>query len=82
MTAYPLDLERPGLLRDGRSILIRPASPDDADVVLGFNGRLTADHCDPLARSDHHDGPRRCGSAWSPTTTTTGWSCWRRSTTT
>ncbi|HNP56735.1 MAG TPA: GNAT family N-acetyltransferase [Gordonia sp. (in: high G+C Gram-positive bacteria)] len=41
MTAYPLDLERPGLLRDGRSILIRPASPDDADVVLGFNGRLS-----------------------------------------
>lgn len=41
MTEYPADLERPGLLRDGRSILIRPGTVRDSDAVLDFYGRLS-----------------------------------------
>lgn len=41
MGEYPEELERPGLLRDGRSIYIRPATTEDAEVVLAFNGRLS-----------------------------------------
>ncbi|GAB92277.1 bifunctional acetate--CoA ligase family protein/GNAT family N-acetyltransferase [Gordonia rhizosphera] len=41
MADYPHELERPGLLRDGRSILIRPATSDDVETVLQFYGRLS-----------------------------------------
>lgn len=32
---------RPGLLRDGRSILLRPLAPDDLDTLVAFSGRLS-----------------------------------------
>ncbi|WP_030167951.1 MULTISPECIES: GNAT family N-acetyltransferase [Actinomycetes] len=41
MSFYPEELERPGLLRDGRSIFIRPAVPEDLDTVMDFYGRLS-----------------------------------------
>jgi GNAT superfamily N-acetyltransferase len=37
----PRELERPGLLRDGRSLLVRPARPDDLERLLAFNGGLS-----------------------------------------
>lgn len=41
MSEYPTELERPGLLRDGGSILIRPATLDDTDRMLDFSSRLS-----------------------------------------
>ncbi|MEU7811736.1 GNAT family N-acetyltransferase [Pseudonocardia sp. NPDC049154] len=41
MAPYPSDLERPGLLRDGRSIMIRPSRPVDLDALSTFFGRLS-----------------------------------------
>lgn len=41
MTSYPADLERPALIEDGRSLLVRPSRPQDVDRVLDFFGRLS-----------------------------------------
>jgi acyl-CoA synthetase (NDP forming)/GNAT superfamily N-acetyltransferase len=41
VAAYPRELERPGLLRDGRSLLIRPARQDDLERLLAFNSGLS-----------------------------------------
>jgi acyl-CoA synthetase (NDP forming)/GNAT superfamily N-acetyltransferase len=41
VASYPRELERPGLLRDGRSLLIRPARPEDLERLLAFNGGLS-----------------------------------------
>jgi acyl-CoA synthetase (NDP forming)/GNAT superfamily N-acetyltransferase len=38
---YPHELERQGLLRDGRSVLIRPIRPDDLDLLFDFSRRLS-----------------------------------------
>ncbi|MDT3441916.1 GNAT family N-acetyltransferase [Pseudofrankia sp. BMG5.37] len=37
----PASWERPGLLRDGRSVLVRPIRADDADALIAFSGRLS-----------------------------------------
>ncbi len=42
MTArYPAELEQPGLLRDGRSVLIRPVRAADEQAMLEFSRRLS-----------------------------------------
>ncbi len=41
MAPYPRELERPALIDDGRSLLVRPVRPDDLDRVLDFFGRLS-----------------------------------------
>lgn len=38
---YPEDLERPGLVRTGRSTFIRPVRPEDADRLVAFVGGLS-----------------------------------------
>lgn len=38
---YPFELERPGLLRGGASILIRPTHREDENLLLEFFGRLS-----------------------------------------
>lgn len=39
--SYPEHLESVAILRDGRSVLIRPIRPDDADALVAFHGRLS-----------------------------------------
>ncbi|MET7475888.1 GNAT family N-acetyltransferase [Streptomyces sp. NPDC005648] len=39
--SYPEDLERPGLVRTGRSTFIRPIRPEDADRLVAFVGSLS-----------------------------------------
>jgi acyl-CoA synthetase (NDP forming)/GNAT superfamily N-acetyltransferase len=41
VATHPRGLERPGLLDDGRSLLVRPARPEDLDRLLAFFGRLS-----------------------------------------
>lgn len=41
VTGYPIEFERPGLLRDGRSVLIRPVRPEDTDTMVAMYGRLS-----------------------------------------
>ena len=41
MARYPAELEQPGLLRDGRSVLIRPVLAADEDAMLDFSRRLS-----------------------------------------
>ncbi|MFF5140056.1 GNAT family N-acetyltransferase [Streptomyces sp. NPDC013157] len=41
MTHYPEDLERPGLVRTGRSTFVRPVRPEDADRLVDFVGSLS-----------------------------------------
>lgn len=41
MATYPRDLEQAGLFRDGRSTLIRPIRPEDADALLRFVAGLS-----------------------------------------
>jgi acyl-CoA synthetase (NDP forming)/RimJ/RimL family protein N-acetyltransferase len=41
MAKYPSELDRPGLLKDGRSIRIRPIRADDTDRMLEMYGRLS-----------------------------------------
>lgn len=38
---YPEDLERPGLVRTGRSTFLRPIRPEDADRLVAFVGSLS-----------------------------------------
>jgi acyl-CoA synthetase (NDP forming)/GNAT superfamily N-acetyltransferase len=38
---YPAELEQPGLLRDGRSVLIRPVRAADEEAMLDFSRRLS-----------------------------------------
>ena len=38
---YPEDLERPGLVRTGRSTFVRPVRPEDADRLVAFVGGLS-----------------------------------------
>lgn len=38
---YPEDLERPGLVRTGRSTFVRPVRPEDADRLVTFVGGLS-----------------------------------------
>jgi len=38
---YPAELEQPALLRDGRSVLIRPVLADDEEAMLDFSRRLS-----------------------------------------
>ncbi|MEU6139500.1 GNAT family N-acetyltransferase [Streptomyces sp. NPDC047081] len=38
---YPEDLERPGLVRTGRSTFVRPVRPEDADRLVAFVGSLS-----------------------------------------
>ncbi len=38
---YPAELEQPGLLRDGRSVFIRPVRATDEEAMLGFARRLS-----------------------------------------
>ncbi|MFF3850813.1 GNAT family N-acetyltransferase [Streptomyces sp. NPDC002328] len=38
---YPEDLERPGLVRTGRSTFVRPIRPEDADRLVAFVGGLS-----------------------------------------
>jgi len=38
---YPTELEQPGLLRDGRSVLIRPVAAADEEAMLDFSRRLS-----------------------------------------
>ncbi|NEA63318.1 GNAT family N-acetyltransferase [Streptomyces sp. SID12488] len=38
---YPEDLERPGLVRTGRSTFVRPIRPEDADRLVSFVGGLS-----------------------------------------
>jgi acyl-CoA synthetase (NDP forming)/GNAT superfamily N-acetyltransferase len=38
---YPAELEQPGLLRDGRSVFIRPVRADDEEAMLDFARRLS-----------------------------------------
>ena len=38
---YPEDLERPGLVRTGRSTFVRPVRPEDADRLVSFVGGLS-----------------------------------------
>ena len=38
---YPAELEQPGLLRDGRSVLIRPVRAADEEAMLDFTRRLS-----------------------------------------
>ena len=40
-TRYPAELEQPGLLRDGRSVFIRPVRADDEEAMLDFSRRLS-----------------------------------------
>jgi predicted CoA-binding protein/RimJ/RimL family protein N-acetyltransferase len=40
-TRYPAELEQPGLLRDGRSVFIRPVRADDEEAMLDFARRLS-----------------------------------------
>lgn len=39
--SYPEDLERPGLVRTGRSTFVRPIRPEDADRLVAFVGTLS-----------------------------------------
>ncbi|MFJ1968197.1 GNAT family N-acetyltransferase [Streptomyces sp. NPDC087903] len=39
--SYPEDLERPGLVRTGRSTFVRPIRPEDADRLVTFVGGLS-----------------------------------------
>ncbi|MGW1712293.1 bifunctional acetate--CoA ligase family protein/GNAT family N-acetyltransferase [Streptomyces sp. NPDC002156] len=39
--SYPEDLERPGLVRTGRSTFVRPIRPEDADRLVAFVGGLS-----------------------------------------
>ncbi|WP_210593120.1 GNAT family N-acetyltransferase [Streptomyces sp. GESEQ-35] len=39
--SYPEDLERPGLVRTGRSTFVRPVRPEDADRLVAFVGGLS-----------------------------------------
>ncbi|KKD02234.1 hypothetical protein TN53_41680, partial [Streptomyces sp. WM6386] len=39
--SYPADLERPGLVRTGRSTFVRPVRPEDADRLVAFVGGLS-----------------------------------------
>ena len=41
MARYPAGLEQPGLLRDGRSVLIRPTLATDEEAMLDFSRRLS-----------------------------------------
>jgi hypothetical protein len=41
MARYPVELEQPGLLRDGRSVLIRPVLATDEEAMLDFSRRLS-----------------------------------------
>jgi acyl-CoA synthetase (NDP forming)/GNAT superfamily N-acetyltransferase len=41
VSEYPSELERPGLLKDGRSVLIRPIRADDVDGIVEMYGRLS-----------------------------------------
>lgn len=41
MAAYPEDLVRPALLRDGRSLLVRPVRKDDGNLLHAFASRLS-----------------------------------------
>jgi acyl-CoA synthetase (NDP forming)/RimJ/RimL family protein N-acetyltransferase len=41
MGEYPTELEQPGLLRDGRSILVRPVKACDEEAMLDFSRRLS-----------------------------------------
>lgn len=38
---YPEDLERPGLVRTGRSTFVRPVRPEDADRLVAFVAGLS-----------------------------------------
>ena len=38
---YPAALEQPGLLRDGRSVLVRPVLASDEEAMLDFSRRLS-----------------------------------------
>ena len=38
---YPTELEQPGLLRDGRSVLVRPVRAADEEAMLDFSRRLS-----------------------------------------
>ncbi len=38
---YPAELEQPGLLRDGRSVMIRPVLAADEEAMLDFSRRLS-----------------------------------------
>ena len=38
---YPSQHESVAVLRDGRSVLVRPICPDDADALVAFHGRLS-----------------------------------------
>ncbi|MBK6012158.1 GNAT family N-acetyltransferase [Streptomyces sp. MBT53] len=38
---YPEDLERPGLVRTGRSTFVRPVRPEDAERLVAFVGGLS-----------------------------------------
>jgi GNAT superfamily N-acetyltransferase len=40
-TRYPAELEQPGLLRDGRSVFIRPVRAADQEAMLDFARRLS-----------------------------------------
>jgi acyl-CoA synthetase (NDP forming)/GNAT superfamily N-acetyltransferase len=40
-TRYPAELEQPGLLRDGRSVFIRPVRAADEEAMLDFSRRLS-----------------------------------------
>ncbi|MEU1513357.1 GNAT family N-acetyltransferase [Streptomyces sp. NPDC005811] len=39
--SYPDDLERPGLVRTGRSTFVRPIRPEDSDRLVAFVGSLS-----------------------------------------
>ncbi len=41
MARYPAELEQPGLLRDGRSVMIRPVLAADEEAMLDFSRRLS-----------------------------------------
>ncbi|MGO8890965.1 MAG: hypothetical protein ACLQB1_14925 [Streptosporangiaceae bacterium] len=41
MARYPVELEQPGLLRDGRSVMIRPVLAADEEAMLDFSRRLS-----------------------------------------
>jgi acyl-CoA synthetase (NDP forming)/GNAT superfamily N-acetyltransferase len=41
VAGYPVECERPGLLSDGRSVLLRPVKPEDTEGLVAMYGRLS-----------------------------------------